>query len=279
MGKSFVPKNNILVTFLIPTRKRIDMLRHSLESIRSTCSNAANFEVIVIFDDDDLDTLAAFERLQFDFKIEIMVSKRFGYYGLHHYLNNAFAISSGKWLWLWNDDLRMIGSGWDLVVEEYGDKFLVLNPSNAHPYWKKYCKDATISPLVPREWFEVLGRLSAYNQYDTYVNSVAYPLNLVVNENRLINSHEQVVDEVSAGISYDTVPLPVEESMKDQAQLKKYLGKRRLLQYWLSRIPYRFSRYCRRRSLHFGRLLSPGYWRSRLTLRHILQKFKKFLNA
>ena len=274
MDKLAMPPKETLVSFLIPTRKRLSMLVDSLESIRTTCSNIANFEAIVIFDEDDVETLAAFKKLQFDFEVKLIISKRHGYYGLHEYLNNAFEICSGKWFWLWNDDLTMVGKNWDLVIEGYRDKFLILNPSNLNPYWKKYCKDATISPVLPRQWFEVLGRFSAYNQYDTYVNSVAYPLNLVVNETRLLNSHEQVSDEVSAGISYEKNRLPIEESIKDQELLREYLGKKVLTKYWVERIPYRLSKYYRRRVNHFDRLFSPQYLLSRMSAPYIARKIK-----
>ena len=270
---AMLPKET-LVSFLIPTRKRLSMLTDSLESIRATCSNVSNFEAIVIFDEDDVETITAFKKLQFDFEIKIVISKRHGYYGLHEYLNTAFEICLGRWFWLWNDDLQMVGKNWDLVIQGYGNKFLILNPANIDPYWKKYCKDATISPVVPRQWFEVLGRFSAYNQYDTYVNSVAYPLNLVVNENQLINNHEQVSDEVSADISYEKNKLPIEESVKDRELLREYLGHRVLALYWLQRIPYKLSKYLRRRISHFQRLLAPQYLSSRLNGPHVANKIK-----
>lgn len=275
MNKLSPPKDEILVSFLIPTRKRLGMLRASLASLRDTCSDPSNFEAIVIFDEDDVETIDSFKKLYFDFQVKLVVSKRYGYYGLHHYLNNAYKICSGKWFWLWNDDLKMVGKNWDLVIQEYGDKFLILNPGNINPQWKEYCIDATISPVVPAKWFEILGRFSAYSQYDTYVNSVAYPLNLVVNESRLLNNHEQVLDEVSAGISYERNRLPVEESQGDQKLLRAYLGKKVLAQYWLERIPYRLSKYYRRRVNHFHRLFSWQYLSSRLNSRHIMNKIKQ----
>lgn len=128
MNKLSPPKDEILVSFLIPTRKRLDMLRASLASLRDTCSDPSNFEAIVIFDEDDVETIDSFKKLYFDFQVKLVVSKRYGYYGLHHYLNNAYKICSGKWFWLWNDDLKMVGKNWDLVIQEYGDKFLILNP-------------------------------------------------------------------------------------------------------------------------------------------------------
>jgi hypothetical protein len=96
------------------------MLKASLDSLRKTCADPKNIEAIVIFDEDDLKTIEGFKELKFDFKVLQIISKRYGYYGLHHYINNAFTISSGKWFWLWNDDLKMVGSNWDEVISEYG---------------------------------------------------------------------------------------------------------------------------------------------------------------
>jgi hypothetical protein len=278
VDKTLAYRGDVLVTFLIPTRKRLDMLKESMASIRATCNDVSSFEVVVIFDEDDVDTLNDFQKLNFDYQVKTIISKRHGYYGLHHYINGAFEVSSGKWFWLWNDDLKMVGHGWDSTILTYGDKFLVLNPANTHPKWSKYCMDATISPIVPRAWFEILDRFSAYNQYDTYINSVAYPLNLVVNENRLLNVHDQVVDEVSIGVSYEKMTLPKLESEKDQRLLRAYLGKKVLICYWIERLPYRASKYLRRKN-HFRRMLSMSYISTRLTKSNLLKRvdriFKK----
>ena len=265
-----------LVTFLIPTRKRLHMLKACLESLEMTCLKLDSFEVVVIFDVDDIETIKAFSDLNFRCTVKTIISERHGYYGLHRYINDAYTASSGEWFWLWNDDLRMISTGWDEVIREYSGKFVVLNPSNLHPYWKGYCMDATISPLVPKKWFELLKRFSAYSQYDTYINPIGYRLNLVINEPRLINIHEQVLDEVSAGISYDKNQFPTAESNLDYSILKDYLGKKQLRFNWFKRIPYNMGRSLRRRKKHFKRMLNIEYLRSRLRPRNILSKLSQF---
>lgn len=254
-----------LVTFLIPTRKRLGMLQKCLESLQNTANNSSSFEAIIIFDEDDIETIDSFNASNFDFEIKVIISKRYGYYGLHHYINNAFSEISGKWVWLWNDDLQMIGEAWDEVIAEYKDRFVVLNPSNLDPYWAKYCLDATISPLIPRKWFELLGRFSAYSQYDTYINSIAYPLNMVINESRLVNIHNQVQDEVSAGIVYDKSPFPASDVQRDYVILRQHIGVQSLSYNWITSFPYRVERYMRRRKKHFKRMLSYSYLKNKFT--------------
>jgi len=266
-----------LITFLIPTRKRLGMLKASIESLESTCSKFNSFEVIAIFDEDDIDTIEGMKALKFQCTVKIVISKRHGYYGLHQYINNAYEHGSGSWFWLWNDDLTMVSTGWDDVVRGYKDRFVILNSSNINPDWSDYCKDATISPLVPRRWFELLKRFSAYSQYDTYVNSIAYRLNIVINEPRLINNHEQVHDEVSDGISYDVSQFPAVDSEYDYLLLCQYLGKKNLFINWLERSPYRLERALRRKKRHFKRMFSQGYLHSRLNWKNVSKKiFKAF---
>lgn len=254
-----------LVTFLIPSRKRLGMLQKCLESLQNTAKSISSFEAIIIFDEDDIKTINGFNASNFDFQIKVIVSKRYGYYGLHNYINNSFSEISGQWIWLWNDDLRMIGKDWDEVITEYKDQFVVLNPSNLDPYWGKYCIDATISPLIPRKWFELLGRFSAYSQYDTYINSIAYPLNIVINESRLVNIHNQVQDEVSAGIVYDKSIFPADDIQKDYLILRQHIGLQLLIYNWARSFPYRFGRYMRRRKKHFERMLSYSYLKKKFT--------------
>lgn len=253
-----------LVTFLIPSRKRLAPLVNSILSIEATCSSLCSFEVIVIFDEDDIATIQEFDEINFQCSIVKIISKRYGYYGLHHYLNNAYEKTSGKWFWLWNDDMTMVANNWDVVIESYKDRFVVLNPANENSHWSRYVKDASISPIVPRKWFQLLDRFSAYSQYDTYINSIAYPLNIVIYEDRLINNHQQIKDEVSIGVSYEYSKFPHYESTSDLEKIKKFIGRRQLFIYWLERLPYRTMKYFRRRIKHFKRMLNLDYIKQKL---------------
>jgi hypothetical protein len=256
---------NPLVTFLIPSRKRLGPLTSSIKSLEQTCNNIDSFEVIVIFDEDDTSTINEFKLCDFKCSIKTIVSKRYGYYGLHNYINNAFEKSSGEWFWLWNDDIAMVSKNWDLVIHGYRDQFVILNPANSNPAWANYVKDATISPLVPKKWFQLLNRFSAYSQYDTYINSIAYRLNMVINENRLVNDHRQLKDEVSSGISYEHSKFPKYESDYDYEILKECIGNRQLLINWFLRTPYRSMKYLRRRKKHFKRMFNSDYLKSKLS--------------
>jgi hypothetical protein len=95
---------------------------------------------------------------------------------------------------------------------------------------------------------------------------------LVINENRLVNFHGQVEDEVSAGISYETVQLPAQECKKDRDLIRHCLGAKTLFIYRIQRTPYRLERYLRRRKAHFRRLFSIQYLSSRLKPSRLYKK-------
>lgn len=256
--------SNPLVTFLIPSRKRLGHLTSSIKSLEQSCNNLDSFEVIVIFDEDDTSTINEFKLLDFKCSIKTIISKRYGYYGLHNYINNAFTKGSGDWFWLWNDDMTMISKNWDLVIRDYGTQFVILNPANSNPIWANFVKDGSISPLVPKKWFQLLNRFSAYSQYDTYINSIAHRLNMIIYENRLVNDHQQLKDEVSNGISYEYSKFPKFESDYDYEILKEFIGRRQLLINWFLRTPYRSMKYLRRRKRHFKRMFNTDYLKSKL---------------
>ncbi len=103
-----------LCTILIPTRKRVPRLLHTIESIRST-SKLENVDICLRLDEDDHETIGALCQIVTRAKqVRIMIGPRYGgYSSVATFCNEMAAMADSKWLCPINDDVTVEGSGWD----------------------------------------------------------------------------------------------------------------------------------------------------------------------
>lgn len=103
----------MIVSFLIPTRGRIQSLLDSIQSIKDKASPDVQLEFLVRIDDNDYETLAARDRISG----EIVVGPRWlGYDSISIFANELAAKSHGDWLIGWNDDTFMQTHHWDKLL-------------------------------------------------------------------------------------------------------------------------------------------------------------------
>jgi hypothetical protein len=105
-------------------------------------------------------------------KHKIVVFEPQGYNNLHRYVNGLAENSQGSWLFFWNDDAVMKTAAWNSRIRERTGEFKLLSvyTHNDHPY--------SIFPILPREWFEILGHISQHSSNDAYVSQLAYYLDI-----------------------------------------------------------------------------------------------------
>lgn len=111
--------NGPLVSILLPTRSRLQGLLTAVDSLWSLAKNKSNIEFIFKVDDDDKDTINAINKISSLIpNCKKIVSPRGrGYLDLHKWINQMCSIASGDWLFLFNDDARMITQDWDYIIE------------------------------------------------------------------------------------------------------------------------------------------------------------------
>lgn len=223
-----------LISIILPTRKRFEYLQLSIDSLLKTSANKGSVEIMCLFDDDDSETIERYSSWAKDFQHKELIVPRLGYAGMHRYNNMLCEASSGNWLFLWNDDSRMVSPGWDnVIINEYRGQFVMLSPMNLNNV--EYTREHCMFPILPRKWFEVTGRLSPWQQTDTYLNRIAKPLNLFRFEDRIQHEHGEVNtqgdnrihDETTREIAYKS-DLPTAEVKKDIRKIKRHLADRRL---------------------------------------------------
>lgn len=109
----------MIVSFIIPTRRRLQSLLESIESIKKNASPDVQVEILVKIDDDDYETLVGKDRIQGD----ITIGPRWGgNHSVYIFANELAAKSHGDWIVGWNDDLFMVTHNWDKFLPQIDPK-------------------------------------------------------------------------------------------------------------------------------------------------------------
>lgn len=180
------------LTIIYPTRKRFDLFVKSTESLIEKCSDVNNLEILVTMDNDDVDTISKTREYISDKPyIRILISERHYYKNLNIYVNSAANIATGKYLLLWNDDCIMESFNYDLVMDKYENKFMVVNPLVINDV--NYCRtnNQMLFPLIPKKWINITGRWSNSGACDSWVQLISNELNLSIYEDDIKIFHDR----------------------------------------------------------------------------------------
>ena len=171
--------SNSVISVLLPTRGRRELLKKSVKTLVDKANQKDKIEILFGIDEDDAglqefikEDMAPYFN---EHKIEARASvfKPLGYENLHIYVNTLAGAATGEWLFFWNDDCLMVSEGWDDVIRQYDGQFKLLGPKDnheGHPY--------AILPIVPKDWFILMGHLSQNPQNDAWLSHIAYMLDI-----------------------------------------------------------------------------------------------------
>lgn len=167
------------ISILLPTRGRTEVLKTSLMSLLDNVKEANEIEIILGMDEDDTDVISYVKDelgpilQEKGVETKANIFKPLGYTKLHQYVNTLAGNASGDWLFFWNDDCLMETKNWDEVINSYTGQFKLLAPNDnhdGHPY--------AILPIVPKDWFILMGHLSQNAQNDAWLSHIAYMLDI-----------------------------------------------------------------------------------------------------
>lgn len=167
------------ISILLPTRGRTEMLKRSVESLIKNAANPSRIEIMLGLDEDDTEVIDFIKAEIAPFLQKSNVSckaqifKPLGYTQLHTYVNTLAGSSTGEWMFFWNDDAVMDSTGWDDEICKHNGEFKLLAPTDnhdGHPY--------AIFPIVPRDWYMLMGHLSQNAQNDAWLSHIAYMLDI-----------------------------------------------------------------------------------------------------
>ena len=169
------------VSVLLPTRGRTDALLRSVKSLLDLAQEPNNIEILYGIDNDDQvalkylqDTISPALQDQ-DYNNKILIFERMGYANLNQYVNQLAKHATGRWLMFWNDDAIMQTPHWDRHITAHDGNFVVLRmpTHNNHPY--------AIFPIVPIDWYRIMGYLSPHQISDAWISQTAYMLGIMRN--------------------------------------------------------------------------------------------------
>lgn len=165
--------NKILVSVMLPTRQRTDLVKRSVISLLEKSADPTTIEVLIAYDNDDQMSKDYFvdewKQLISSYKSHTQVyeTPAWGYGDLNNYYNLLASNAQGQWLLLWNDDALMISQNWDKEVESNRD-FLGM----IHMTTDNFQKNLTLFPMVPKKWIDVFGCLSLSNLNDSWIQDI-----------------------------------------------------------------------------------------------------------
>ena len=178
-----------LITFLIPSRSRIQKLIDCVRNIEKQVGNDHELvQVIIRLDLDDKESFKILDE-KFNIKIKVIIGERGrGYCDLYKYYNECAYISRGKYLLMWNDDSNFRDENWLKIFSEE-TKRIAEESIIPYSYWfsgtptTEYFPDGSSRY---RDWpcfialnrivFEKMGFYSLHQQNDTFLYHILEPI-------------------------------------------------------------------------------------------------------
>jgi glycosyltransferase involved in cell wall biosynthesis len=137
------------ISLLLPSRKRPEILKRMVKSVRDTSKNEV--EIIVRFDDDDEQSAEAARKDN----VGIVMGPRLR--AMTIYWNECFVACSGSIVCQANDDIVFTTPGWDVMLEdafkEVPDKIMLAHGSDVFGHGSNFGPHA----FVHRKWVTTLG--------------------------------------------------------------------------------------------------------------------------
>jgi len=174
----------LLVSVLLPSRGRPGSLHGTITGLFELATDPGQVEILIAADPDDDATIHA--PLP-EGNIRMWVApERYGYHGLHHYVNHLATMSGATWLMLWNDDAKMLSRGWDAIIGGY-DPSTVIWPT--HNDAAAY--GCNIFPIWPRIWTDCMGHVALNAHCDSWIQDVGNDLGRTGERNTIAIMHDR----------------------------------------------------------------------------------------
>lgn len=150
----------MICSVLIPSRFKFDRLVQCIESINKS-AGGHDFEIVVRFHNDDKKSVNRIGELSRFVNVRMIFGETFqGYNSLNIFAEELEDAAQGDWHWHMNDDMTVMGEGWD--------EQLILMPANVlvqpeihqlgdEIYYKDRCGPAPIYHKTSCKLFRPLG--------------------------------------------------------------------------------------------------------------------------
>lgn len=181
MTNNFSPNK---ISIQIPTRNRSHHMINVINNLIDKVSDIKNIEILLRMDDDDMSSV---EILKNTFSehignlIKILIGNRGGgYYDLPKFHYELSEISTGEWLFLYNDDVIMDTQNFDLyIIEHHNKKIILQSIGENNGSHNGIIGGNWFFPIIHRDIIKNLGHYTIDTPYaDGWIRVIGEKLNL-----------------------------------------------------------------------------------------------------
>lgn len=174
-----------LVGVMIPTRKRITLLKECLDSFNHKTTNKSLVEILIKIDTDDIDTIDFVKEYTLTSEIEIKTiisDRKNGYSSLGDFNNSLAEISESEFLFGMNDDIEILTEGWEQQFLKYKNKSFILGVEvektkdgiTTHMFGRE--GDYNAHPSIPHDIYKFIGSLQGHPMMDDWWVYITRPI-------------------------------------------------------------------------------------------------------
>jgi len=171
-----------LISVLIPTRKRVSLLKECLDSLNDKTQDKSLVEILLKIDTDDQETIDFVKQYKVTSSIEIkdiITDRKNGYGSLDEHMNNLVSYSESEFLLGLNDDVEILTDGWEQFYKPYKGKnfFLAINIiAIKNGLTTKLWPDYNAFPTIPHDIKNHIGALQGHIMLDDWWEHVMRPI-------------------------------------------------------------------------------------------------------
>lgn len=164
-------KCDMLVSILIPSRKRLTKLVRCINSIHLNARTGDKYEILVWFDDDDADSLEQIPNLEIIGVRCFSGPRKKGYGSLADFVEFLEQQATGTFIWQGNDDMVVNGDWYGELAKVPTTGFIV-QPEISQLNTSKYpMAEGQAFPIVPRQcWKQYTDRFP--QTFDTEIDQL-----------------------------------------------------------------------------------------------------------
>lgn len=166
--------NNIKISFILCSRKRPERLLKFISSVYETADTPDEIEILIKFDDDDLESISNIEKYNKYPNVRIFIGPRLtGYDSIEIFLNKMSNDTSAHWISFANDDTYLIGKGWDTQLKNIKEKKCRVYP-NKHQLVDSIYEENGGTPFyfVPNQCWKQYGVENITHPFDTILYNI-----------------------------------------------------------------------------------------------------------
>lgn len=224
-------------SLILASRDRVSLLNNLFDSLLKTTINQAELEVLVVFDEDDVNSIKNIDAFNIKYKdINVKFFTRPRSEWMHRdYINWVYPNSKGKFIIILNDDTRFINKGWDIHAWKTLETYLSDKPDGiVYGFTENMTNNEKLCyfPLVSREAINALGMVMPPERKNWGADHDLYAIYCNPTINRKINLPEIQIEHISyhtGSRDRDPVSYRVEKIFQEEKKvtipIKDYVSK------------------------------------------------------